>query len=175
MTTTTTTSPTKPEKFLGEPVDENFIHLDNMGKFTLQEVFDQAVLSMIKQGCQSMSRMKDICVYRHPLPDTTLACVVGQCMLDSQVPRDQTTSISNVLKDRVGATLKPTEQQEQMLRSLQMGHDGCNNGTSQEIGKRSYDPVFLREFMKEVIETAEEYELDTAAVELAYAERQVKG
>ena len=111
-------------------------------QITAQELFDQVVTAVVKQGRKSEGT-DGRCMYRHP---DGLKCAAGHAMTDEEFEEFGGMERNDAWfgGDRVPPRLKPYQH---LLNALQSDHDSANNGD------------FARDFLRHAEDTARDFKL----------------
>lgn len=110
-----------------------------METITAQELFDQVVLAVVKQGRASVTE-QGMCMYRGP---GGLKCAVGHVLRDDELQLDEEGF--TVLGLPLPKRLKPHRG---LLRELQLAHDA-----------HAHRQTFLSEFIRDARAVSEEHNL----------------
>lgn len=99
------------------------ITLATLSQATAQEVFDQVVQNLIKQGVKSKKPMSPGCNYRTELPDgTVLKCAAGWLIADNEYNLEMDEGADTSWSGLVEAKLAPSKH-GLMIEELQKIHD----------------------------------------------------
>lgn len=105
------------------------ITLATLKNATAQQVFDQAVHGLLKQGCPSIDEREDRCKYRVKLPNgDTLRCAAGMLIGDDEYTPEMDgvggpSYVGTDWRELIEIGLVP-KAHEVLIRDLQRIHDG---------------------------------------------------